>query len=116
MDPNLIQEIKLLQEQVCGALDDSTRLRILYALDDQPRRVGELTEELDIPQTTLSRHLRILRSHFLVETHRQGQEVYYSLPDTRLIQSLDLLRGLLRDRLIAQAQVVQPETESDGAD
>ncbi len=107
MDKQLVKEIELLHEQVCLALGDPTRLLILYALSKQPRYVSELAAELDIPQPTVSRHLKILRERALVETTRDGSAVYYALTDDRIIQSLDLLRGLLRDRVLKQAHLVE---------
>ncbi len=111
MEAQLIREIEILHEQVCHALGDPKRLMILYALAEQPKCVTDLATELNIPQPTVSRHLKILRERSLVEADRQGQEVHYSLADERLIQSLELLRGILRDRILAQAQVVQAEVK-----
>ncbi len=107
MDVQLVKEIDLLHEQVCQALGDPTRLLILYALSKQPRYVSELAAELDIPQSTISRHLKILRERALVETTRDGSAVYYALSDDRIIQALDLLRGILRDRVLKQAHLVE---------
>jgi DNA-binding transcriptional ArsR family regulator len=107
MDAQLVNEIELLYEQVCHALSDPKRLIILYALSKQPRYVSELATELDIPQPTVSRHLKILRERSLVATTREGNAVYYSLTDDRLIDALDLLRGVLRDRVLRQAQLVE---------
>jgi ArsR family transcriptional regulator len=107
MDAQLVKEIALLYEQVCHALGDPKRLMILYALGKQPRYVSELAAELDLPQPTVSRHLKILRERSLVETTRDGNTVYYALADDRLIQALDLLRGVLRERVLKQAQLVE---------
>lgn len=113
MEPQLMQEIQILHEQVCHALGDPTRLMILYVLANKPQRVSDIVDDLQIPQPTISRHLKILRERALVEATRQGQEVHYAIADERLIQALDLLRGILRDRILAQAQVVLPETKTD---
>ncbi len=107
MEVQLVQEIGLLHEQVCHALGDPTRLLILYALSKQPRYVSELAAELDIPQPTISRHLKILRERALVGTARDGNAVYYALTDNRIIDALDLLRGILRDRVLKQARLTE---------
>jgi len=110
MNPQLIEEIELLHEQICHALGDPKRLMILYALNKQPRYVSELAVELGLPQPTVSRHLKVLRERALVETTREANTVYYSLSDDRIIQALDLLRGILRDRVLKQAQLVESTT------
>ncbi len=69
----------MLRERVCGAMGDPKRLMILYALEEAPRYVVELAEQLDFPQPTVSRHLNALFQGGLVTKERQGQSVYYSL-------------------------------------
>lgn len=95
-DP-LLTEIEQLHSGVCNALADVTRIRILYLLFQGPLNVTDLTEQLDLTQPTVSRHLRVLRERDLVTTKRDGTKVIYGLADERIIQALDLLRGISRD-------------------
>ncbi|MBI3175945.1 MAG: winged helix-turn-helix transcriptional regulator [Chloroflexi bacterium] len=104
--PTLKQEISQLEADFCSALSDPTRILLLYALSEEPRNVTELTTELGIPQPTTSRHLKILRDRGLVQTTRQGTTVTYSLADKRLIQALDLLRAVMRERIAYHASLV----------
>lgn len=103
----LAQEVSLLEADLCFALADPTRILILYALDEQPRNVTELTVELGSAQSTISRHLKILRDRGLVNTSRQGTTITYQLNDRRLTQALDLLRGVLRDRITHNANLME---------
>jgi DNA-binding transcriptional ArsR family regulator len=103
---NLTQEIAVLHAELCSALAEPTRLLILYILADQPCNVSELTQQLAIPQPSVSRHLRVLRDGGLVRTTRQGQAVLYELTDHRVIEALDLLRGVLRDRIQRGADLI----------
>ncbi|MDP1546804.1 MAG: metalloregulator ArsR/SmtB family transcription factor [Anaerolineales bacterium] len=102
----LAQEISQLEANLCSAFADPTRILILYALNEQPRNVTELTIDLGATQPTISRHLKILRDHELVNTARQGVSITYSLADPRLIQALDLLRAVLHDNLTSKANLV----------
>ncbi len=111
-----MQEVTILSGQVCHALADPTRLMILYAIAGESKRVGDIADELCIPQTTVSRHLKVLRDRYLVALERQGQEVHYSLADARLMEALELLRAMLRDRILAQSQAVQGDTGYMSAD
>jgi|YelNatPaOPRAMG01_1025707.scaffolds.fasta_scaffold109285_3 ArsR family transcriptional regulator len=61
------------------ALADSTRLRILNLLLEEPLCVCELEFILDLPQPLLSRHLAYLRAAGIVVDKRQGMRVQYSL-------------------------------------
>jgi DNA-binding transcriptional ArsR family regulator len=96
MEPRLEKEIYELHSGVCSALADPKRIMLLYALAEGRRNVGELAEELGLPQPTTSRHLKVLRERGLVLTERDGPAVYYALADRTLIEAVDLLRSVLR--------------------
>jgi ArsR family transcriptional regulator len=107
----LMQEISELEADFCFALSDPTRLLMIYALSEGPRNVTELAGDLGVAQPTASRHLKILRDRGLVFTVRQGTTVTYHLADPRLIQALDLLRTVMRERLAHRADLMN-ETEA----
>jgi DNA-binding transcriptional ArsR family regulator len=106
VNPTLQQEITQLEANFCAALSDPNRLLILYALNDSPRNVTELSNEIGLNQPTTSRHLKILRERGLVDTVRTGTTITYHLADPRLIQALDIMRGIMRDRLAYQTSLV----------
>lgn len=106
IDPNLAQEVSQLEADLCFALADPTRILILYTLDEHPRNVSEITSELKITQPTTSRHLKILRDRGLVYTERQGTSITYHLSDRRLIDALNLLRSVLRERITHRANLM----------
>lgn len=103
----LTQEVSLLEADLCSAFSDPTRILILYALHERSLNVTELTNELGISQPATSRHLRVLRDKGLVYTTRQGNSIMYSIADERLIHALDLLRGVLRDRIQQHANLMK---------
>ncbi len=100
----------MMEAELCSAFSDSTRILILYLLDEQPRTVTDLTAELNILQPTTSRHLKILRDRGLVIAERQGTSLLYKLTDTRLIDALDILRTVLRDRIVHRASLMSEIT------
>ncbi len=107
VNPTLKQEIIQFEADFCSALSDPTRIFILYALNEKPLNVTELTNELGIPQPTTSRHLKVLRERGLVYTERQGTVITYHLADPRVIQALDLLRSAMSDKLTQKASIVR---------
>lgn len=104
-------EITLLRDEICYALHDPTRLMILYLLAERPRLVSEMVEALEQPQSTISRHLQVLRHRALVQAERQGQAVEYSLTDTRIIEALDLMRAMLQDQVASRATIIERTEE-----
>jgi ArsR family transcriptional regulator len=103
---SLSQEIHELHADICSALADPSRILLLYALRERPSTVKDLANQLSISQPAASRHLKVLRERALVRATRQGASVEYSLNDPRLIDALDLLRGVLRDNLSRRADLV----------
>jgi ArsR family transcriptional regulator, virulence genes transcriptional regulator len=61
------------------ALAHESRLIILCILGDGEKSVGELEEQLDLRQPTVSQQLARLRADGLVSTRREGKVIYYSL-------------------------------------
>ena len=109
VSPNLPQEVHLLQAGLCSALADGTRILLIYALANRPHNVTELMNALSLPQSTVSRHLKVLREQGLVGMVRQGQSIEYSLADRRLIETLEILREVLRDNLTRRALLVSEQ-------
>ena len=108
-NPNLHEEITRLHADMCSALADSNRILLLYALAERPYCVNDLASALGISQPAASRHLKILRESGLVRPVRQGPSVEYSLTDLRLIEALNILRAVLRDRIAYRAELMEAE-------
>jgi ArsR family transcriptional regulator, arsenate/arsenite/antimonite-responsive transcriptional repressor len=73
-----------------SAMGNEQRLRIkqlLLTSHPQGLVVGEIQEELDIPNSTLSHHLDKLRTEGLVNIERQGTFLRYTA-DTEALQEL----------------------------
>lgn len=111
MGVDLREEVTRLHAGVCKALADPNRILILYTLAEGPHNVTEITESLDLPQPTVSRHLKTLRQQLMVRTERQGQSIVYSLADERVVQALDLLRSFMADSLEDQMALTRNVAE-----
>jgi ArsR family transcriptional regulator len=101
-----LQQLNLLHANICQALADPKRIHILYTLSQQPLHVTALAEALQMPQPTVSRHLRVLRQQSLVKTERTGTAVTYALSDHRIIAALDLILEVMVDALKRQSRLV----------
>ena len=60
---------------------DTTRVKIMCALDKSEMCVGDISVLLDMTVSAVSHQLKILRDASLVKTKRQGKVVFYSLAD-----------------------------------
>jgi len=73
------------------ALSDATRLAALDMLRDGERCVCELQDELDVAQSRLSFHLKVLKDAGLVEDRREGRWSYYTIVPGALEEAHDLV-------------------------
>lgn len=65
--------------ELLKVLADETRLAVMRALMDGPKHVSQINERLQVEQSLLSHHLRVLRESGLVTSRRDGKAVLYSL-------------------------------------
>jgi ArsR family transcriptional regulator, arsenate/arsenite/antimonite-responsive transcriptional repressor len=87
------------------ALGDETRLRVLMMLKVRPLCVCELSEALDIPLSTLSAHLKILKASGLVADTKDGRWVVYDISEgkelsggvTFVRKTLDLIEAAVEN-------------------
>ncbi len=95
--------------QVFQSLEEETRLRILaLLLEEDELCVCDLMAVLQLPQSTVSRHLSHLRNAGWLRDRREAVWVYYSLakPLGPLQQSLlPILRHFLHDAALAKADI-----------
>jgi len=106
----LQEELAQLHAEICQALADTTRIAILYELAEGRKNVSQLVEALGSPQATVSRHLKVLRERGMVHSERDGVNVYYSLADQRIIEALELLRGVMADVLAQRKRLAEALT------
>ena len=66
------------------ALSDPTRREILRLLSHGERTAGELAASFDMTKPSMSHHFAVLKEAELVQTRREGQQIYYSLNTTVL--------------------------------
>ena len=83
-------------EKMFKALADRNRLRILKMLEVKPMCVCEVTSILGIAQSSVSRHLGILRDAGLIDDRKDGLWVEYSLVSTTDDICATILTGLRR--------------------
>jgi DNA-binding transcriptional ArsR family regulator len=68
-----------LRARIAKALAHPSRLLILDALGEREICVCELTPLVGADQSTVSKHLAILKNAGLIEDHKRGPNTYYSL-------------------------------------
>jgi len=98
-----------------GVLSDPTRLKLIKLLSNQEEPnalcVNALAYRLDVTQSAISQHLRLLKSSGLVKGERHGYRVHYFLNEEALnkIQQRISTALPIGDRKIDKKDVVEAE-------
>ena len=97
--PNILdpETLRRAADQAVGALKllaNVERMLLLCQLAQGEMCVSELEAQLGIRQPTLSQQLGVLRNEGVVDTRREGKNIYYSVADPNLLEILGVLYRL----------------------
>lgn len=96
LDPAKIRRLAPTLKRVEGLADvfailaDDTRTKILFALSQEELCVCDLAGLVEMNVSTVSHHLRLLRTANLIRYRKEGRMVYYSLADDHIRTLLDV--------------------------
>ena len=88
------------QAAILKALANESRLMIVDRLSRGECTVGQLTELLKAEQSTVSKHLAVLRNHGIVEDRREGNNVIYKLLTPCVLNFFSCATQVLKERVI----------------
>jgi len=73
-----------------------SRMRILLLfIDGQERTVNQISEQVELEQSTTSEHLALMKRNGLLLSQKSGKEVYYRPDRDKIVQLLNALNQLL---------------------
>lgn len=79
------------------ALADEKRLKIMSLLTEREMCVCEIIDDLQISQSAVSHHLKILKNADLVTDSRQGKWIFYNIN----LEAMTKLESKLKENLFA---------------
>jgi len=86
------------QAQLLKALANEARLKIVDRLAKGECSVGELTGFVGLDQSTVSKHLSLLKAHGIVRDRRDGNVVYYELLTPCVLNFFSCATQVLKER------------------
>jgi DNA-binding transcriptional ArsR family regulator len=113
---NLQARQDALLDQVFAALSDSTRRKLVHALAEGEKTVGELAEPFAMSLVAVSKHLKVLEAAGLVRRRVDGRKHYCTLAPEMLTGALDwiaIYRNFWDQRLNALAGLIEQNDEDD---
>ena len=78
-------------------LGDPSRLKIMLCCMKGSTSVGDIAETLDLSQSLVSHHLRLLRGARLVKGARQAKQIFYEVADQHVSLLLDMAIHIAED-------------------
>lgn len=87
-------------------LGEPARLEILNVLRDGEMTVSELTDETELAQANLSKHLQLLHALGFVTRRKEGLYVYYALADSDVFRLCDIMCGRLGAETTRRRRVI----------
>jgi len=92
-------------------LGHPTRIAIVEYLRDGELSTGTLVSKLKLEQANASQHLAILRAKHVVSSRREGNQIFYSVRDPRIIDVLDIMRRYFHSHLKEEMSLLRTISE-----
>ncbi len=102
-----------LHAEVCKTISNPNRQAILDTMRNGEMTVTELVNKTGISQANLSQHLAILRSKGVVNSRRDGNNIYYSISNIKIIQAYDLISEVLQESFQSKHDTVAEALEGN---
>ena len=93
------KELYQLHAEMCKVFSNPIRLEILNLLRGGELTVSDLIKKTELTQVNISQHLSIMKSRGIVNSRRNGLNIYYKLSTPKIIKAFDIIREILSERL-----------------
>jgi DNA-binding transcriptional ArsR family regulator len=85
-----------------GLLAEPSRLKVMHAICDRERSVGDIVAETGLSQTNVSRQLRALHERGVVSRRKEGAMAFYRVVDTTVVELCRLACTRIASRIDGQ--------------
>jgi len=98
-DKTMHQKIFQLQCEICKSLGHPLRLQIVDLLNKGDSSASDLIAAIGISKGSLSKHMSLLTHGGIVESRREGRQIFYRLTDPEIHKACAIMRSILYRRL-----------------
>ena len=95
-----------LQADVCKIFANDKRLEIINLLKDKEMSNGDIMRKTGLSKVNISQHMNILKSKGVIRSRREGQQLFYSISNPKIIQACNLMREVLVEQHLAREKTV----------
>jgi DNA-binding transcriptional ArsR family regulator len=101
INQSAMKKIFQMQCEICKALGHPLRLAIVDRLNKGEAAASDLLTDLELSKANLSKHMSLLVYGGIVESRREGRQIYYRLTDPEIHKACAIMRSILYRRLKA---------------
>jgi ArsR family transcriptional regulator, virulence genes transcriptional regulator len=101
IDKASLKKIFEMQCEICKALGHPLRLAIVDRLHSGEASATDLIAGLELSKANLSKHISLLTHGGIVESRRDGRQLFYRLTDPEIHKACSIMRSILLRRLKA---------------
>ena len=105
----MLQSLREFKAEIFQALGHPTRVAIVEYLRYGEISVGQLCEKVGVEQANASQHLAVLRSKHIVETRKEGNQIFYRLRNPLVGDILEMMRKYFFDHLDEAMEILKQE-------
>jgi ArsR family transcriptional regulator len=98
-DKALMKKIFQMQCDICTALGHPLRLAIVDRLHSGEAAASDLLIDLEMSKANLSKHVSLLVRSGIIESRKEGRQIYYRLTDPEITKACAIMRSILYRRL-----------------
>lgn len=95
-----------LHAEVCKTLANPKRLEILNLLRNKELNVSDLVDLTGLPKANISQHLAVMRRSGILETRRDGLNIYYRISSSKVTQACELMREVLLQQISKKHKIL----------
>jgi DNA-binding transcriptional ArsR family regulator len=95
-----------MQADICKIFSNDKRLKIIDLLKDKEMSNSDIMRETGLNKVIISQHMNILKSKGVIVSRREGQQLFYSISNPKIIQACNLMQEVLVEQHLAREKAV----------
>lgn len=96
-----------LKAEILNAIAHPNRIKIVEYLSEGPKCTCEIAPALDLEQSNLSRHMKILVQAGIINYWKDGQRAMYEISDKNVLKILDKVSAVLKNRMMDRIKAME---------
>jgi len=106
IDGGKMKSIFKLQADICKIFANDKRLEIMNLLKDREISNQEIMRQTGLSKVSMTQHMNVLKSKGVIISRREGQQLFYSIANPKIIQACNLMREVLIEQHTEREKVV----------